>query len=64
MKLQDVRTIAKNQEIKIGGASKSELIKKIQMHEGNFDCYGTASLGICDRADCLWREDCFSTARE
>lgn len=64
MKLQDIRTLAKQQQIKPGNASKTQLIKKIQLHEGNFDCYTTASLGICDQTDCLWREDCFTAAQE
>jgi hypothetical protein len=62
MKLQDIRAIAQNIRIKPNGASKGELIRKIQRGEGNFDCYATASLGICDQSACLWRKDCFSAA--
>ena len=64
MKLQDIRAIARNLNLKHYGVSKSDLIQKIQVHEGHFDCYATATLGICDRHDCLWRADCFSAARE
>jgi len=64
MKLQVVRTIAKQQQIKPGVTSKAELIKKIQLHEGNFSCYGTATLGICDQTACLWREDCIAASQE
>ena len=62
MKLQDIRTISRNLGFKPNGLSKSELVHKIQRQEGNFDCYATASLGICDQSDCLWREDCFAAA--
>ena len=62
MKLQDIRAIAKIQQIKPAGASKTELIKEIQLHEGNFDCFGTATHGICDQTTCLWRKDCFAAA--
>jgi hypothetical protein len=62
MKLEDVRTIAKSHGIKPGHLSKTELIKVIQTDEGNFDCFATAYNGVCDQEDCLWREDCLTTA--
>lgn len=58
MKLQEIRAIAKQRQINSSGLSKSELIHKIQQQEGNFDCFGTACNGECDRMDCMWREDC------
>ena len=36
---------------------KKDLIKAIQLKEGNFDCYGTAT-NYCDQLTCLWRKDC------
>ena len=36
---------------------KRELIKAIQIKEGNFDCFGTA-INYCDQLKCLWRKDC------
>lgn len=62
MKLDQVRTIAKSQGIHPGKLSKSELIKSIQIKEGNFDCFSSASNGECDQMDCVWREDCFDSA--
>ena len=59
MKLGEVRSIAKSQNVKVGHLSKTELIKAIQTKEGNFACFASAFSGECDRADCLWREDCF-----
>ena len=64
MKLQEIRTIARSYKLKPDGSSKSELIRKIQINEGNYDCYGTASLGICDQSDCLWSKDCLTGTRE
>lgn len=64
MKLQDIRAIARNLNLKHSGLSKSELIHRIQVQEGYFDCYATASQSDCDRHDCLWRDDCFSAARQ
>lgn len=62
MKLQEIRSIAKQQHINSGGLSKNELVREIQRQEGNFDCFGTACGGECDQGECLWREDCFDAA--
>jgi len=63
MKIQRVREIAREQGLDPGQAGKAEMIKAIQIKEGNFDCFATAYEGVCDRAGCLWREDCFAAAR-
>lgn len=62
MKLEDVRGIAMACGIMPGNLFKTELIKTIQLREGNFDCYATAREGECDRHDCLWRKDCFEVS--
>lgn len=62
MKLQDIRSIAKQHHINSGGLSKNDLIREIQRQEGNFDCFGTACSGECNQVECLWREDCFDAA--
>lgn len=62
MKLDEIRSIAKTRSIKPGNLSKAELIKSIQSEEGSFNCYGTASSGERDQANCLWREDCFDAS--
>lgn len=36
---------------------KKDLIKTIQLTEGNFACFGTA-VGYCDQMTCAWRDDC------
>ena len=63
MRLEEIRGIAKSHSIHTGKLSKLELIKTIQLDEGNFDCFGTAASGECDQAGCSWREDCFDAAR-
>jgi hypothetical protein len=40
------------------GLSNVELIRGIQLKEGNFDCFASAMEGSCDQALCLWRDDC------
>ncbi len=61
MKLQDVRTIARNLRLKPDGSTKAELIRKIQRKEGNFDCFSSATRDCCDQLLCLWREDCLGS---
>ncbi len=63
MKIQRVREIAREQGLEPGKADKVELIKAIQIKEGNFDCFATAYGGVCDQTGCRWREDCFAAAR-
>lgn len=64
MKIEKIRSIAKSLSIHPGKLSKTELIKSIQSGEGNFDCYGSASLGECDQFSCSWREDCFEASKQ
>jgi hypothetical protein len=64
MNMEEVRSIAKSHSIHTGKLSKGALIKSIQLEEGNFDCFGTAVLGICDQLNCSWREDCFQSSRQ
>ena len=63
MKIQKIREIARGQGLDPGKAEKVELIRAIQLKEGNFDCFATAHEGVCDQGGCLWRTDCFAAAR-
>lgn len=58
MNMQEIRDIAKERGIKSSRASKLKLIREIQISEGNFDCFATASSGECDQSACMWRDDC------
>ncbi len=62
MNLQEIRNIARAHGVKPGKLDKEHLIKTIQIAEGNFDCFATASDGVCDQTGCIWREDCFAMA--
>jgi hypothetical protein len=63
MQIMEIRDIARAHGIQPDHIFKTELIRTIQIKEGNFDCYGTAYDGICDQPECCWREDCFEAAR-
>ncbi len=62
MNMKDIRAIAEAQGIKPLKRTKVALIKSIQLHEGNIDCFAEAHSGECNQSRCLWRDDCFSQA--
>lgn len=64
MKLEDIRSIAESRGVHPRKLSKAALIKTLQVGEGNFDCFATASSGECDQSGCSWREDCFKASRK
>jgi hypothetical protein len=59
MTIKQVKEIAKEKGIKVGKGMKMEnIIRTIQRAEGNFECFGTATAGVCNQINCLWMEDC------
>ena len=58
MKMSEIRKIAAAQGIKPKKPTKAALIKAIQLNEGNFDCFGSITVGECDQIGCIWNEDC------
>jgi hypothetical protein len=64
MNLNEPRSLAKTYGIRSNTLSKVQLIKSIQISQGNFDCFATAYEGECDQKGCCWREDCFDAARQ
>ena len=60
MLMQQIREIAKEQGVKAGKLKKADLIRTIQLAEGNFDCFGSAEAD-CDQQMCLWMDDCLSS---
>lgn len=64
MQMQEIRTIAKNFGIKTSRQTKVDLVRSIQVAEGNFGCFATANDGVCDQIGCIWRDDCFEAAKK
>ncbi|MGB5308203.1 MAG: hypothetical protein WBM38_02475 [Arenicellales bacterium] len=64
MNMQEVRGMAKELGIKTSRMSKMNLIKAIQLSEGNFSCFASAVGGECDQQECVWRADCFTAANK
>ena len=56
MKIQEIRRIAKNWDVDTRVTrSKQDIIRDIQIREGNTPCFHTKK--ECAN-DCLWKEDC------
>jgi hypothetical protein len=58
MKLDEIREIAKQQNIKAGKMKKADLVRAIQQAEGNQVCFDSDKSDQCGQDGCLWREDC------
>ncbi|MBZ0220809.1 MAG: SAP domain-containing protein [Candidatus Methylomirabilis sp.] len=57
MQMEKVREKAKKLGLKTSRKGKRDLIREIQVTEGNFPCFGTA-VDLCDQLQCCWKEDC------
>ena len=64
MNMQEIRVLAKDLGIKSSRMKKVDLIHAIQLTEGNFSCFATATSGDCDQLGCIWRDDCFAAAKK
>ena len=62
MQMTEIKTIAKQHGVKPSKLKKTELIKLIQLTEGNADCFATPAVGYCNQESCLWRSDCLKAA--
>ena len=58
MKLAEIKIKAKALGIAPGKLKKAELIRAIQLAEGNPVCFETAQAEACGQTACLWRPDC------
>ena len=58
MKIQDIKVIAKKKDVNAGKMKKTDLIRAIQVAEGNNACFATSSIQTCGQMTCLWSEDC------
>lgn len=58
MKIDLIKEIAKQHDIKAGKAKKSDLVRLIQQAEGNTPCFDSNSSAQCGQDACLWSEDC------
>ncbi|BCR06949.1 hypothetical protein DESUT3_40180 [Desulfuromonas versatilis] len=61
MNVTEIRDRAKNAGVKQAAKlRKADLIRAIQVIEGNQGCYGVEWRFSCGQADCCWRQDCLT----
>ena len=58
MTVKEIQGIAKKMGLKAGKMRKADLVRSIQMAEGNTPCFQTDAANSCDQVGCLWRSDC------
>nr|WP_320116320.1 Rho termination factor N-terminal domain-containing protein [uncultured Desulfuromonas sp.] len=58
MTVAEIKVIAKEMGLKTANMKKADLIRAIQVAEGNPACFATHSREICGQEICLWRRDC------
>jgi hypothetical protein len=58
MKLDEIKEIANQHNIKVGKMKKADLVRAIQESEANETCFETGKANTCGQDSCLWREDC------
>lgn len=58
MTMDEVRVIAKQWNLKTANSNKADLIRSIQVANGNIGCFNTAAPANCLQTDCMWAVDC------
>ena len=58
MKIVEIKEIARQHDLKIGKATKSQLVRSIQQAEGYHQCFDSSISAACGQHQCAWREDC------
>ncbi len=59
MKVKEIKDMATKMGINPGKMKKADLIRTIQVTEGNTPCFQTSN-GNCDQNECSWRVDCLA----
>lgn len=57
MNLTEVKNRAREVGVSVGKMKKPDIIRAIQLAEGNVDCFGKVE-GSCDQENCCFRNDC------
>lgn len=58
MTFAEIKTIAKERGIKVGGMKKADLVRSLQTQEGNEPCFATGRAAECGQLHCLWLKSC------
>ncbi len=61
MTFQEIKKIAEAKKVILDKSMvKNDIIRAIQRHEGNDDCYASGRANECGQMNCLWRQDCLT----
>jgi len=58
MTVKEIKVIARKMGIQAGKMKKADLVRMIQMTEGNTSCFQTGVATTCGQENCCWRSDC------
>uniref|UniRef100_UPI004057BA0F SAP domain-containing protein n=1 Tax=Candidatus Electrothrix sp. TaxID=2170559 RepID=UPI004057BA0F len=58
MNIAEIKAVAKDRGVKPGRMKKEDLVRAIQLQEGNPQCFNTSFAAKCEQDECLWRGDC------
>jgi hypothetical protein len=58
MTVEEIKAIARQKQVKPGRLTKAELVRAIQIAEGNSPCFDSNSSQLCGQDNCLWRGHC------
>lgn len=58
MTFAEIKKIASEQGIKVGGVKKVDIVRAIQRQEGNSPCFASGMVSECGQLNCLWSAAC------
>jgi hypothetical protein len=64
MNIKDIQSIAKKMGITKKEHKKIDLVRTIQLTEGNIACFASERVNICGEDTCLWRKDCIKANKK
>jgi hypothetical protein len=63
MHTPDLASLAKRYLLSADSLSMPQLVRKIQLAQGNQDCFSTGKRS-CEQTQCPWRKDCFAHSEQ
>ena len=58
MTYEQIKEIARERGIRIAGVKKVDVVRAIQVQEGNEPCFATGRASECSQMHCLWLKAC------
>lgn len=58
MTFAEIKKIAMEHGIRVGGVKKADIVRAIQQREGNTPCFASGRASECGQHNCLWLAAC------